>query len=115
MSTFERGVFRTLGGHWMTSESYMEQACGPSNVERNRERVRLYSQGAQLIFENAEALYNETQTLGTAGSLARAAALHQISMEECAKIDMLGAYTVSLLMGHEVDDARIARIFREHR
>jgi AbiV family abortive infection protein len=115
MSTFERGVFRTLGRHWMISESYMEQASGPSNVERNRERVCLYSQGAQLIFENAEALYNEAQTLGTAGSLARAAALHQISMEECAKIDMLGAYTVSLLMGHEVDDARIARIFREHR
>jgi AbiV family abortive infection protein len=52
------------------------------------ERLRAYSRGAQLIFENAEALYNEAQTLGQSGSFARAAALHQISMEECAKIDL---------------------------
>ncbi len=78
-------------------------------------RVRKYSSGAQVIFENAEALYNEAQLIGNTGALARAAALHQLSMEECAKIDMLGAYATSLLAGHGVDDEVIARVFREHK
>jgi AbiV family abortive infection protein len=79
------------------------------------ERIQCYRNGAQMIFENAEALYNEAQTLGTAGSYARAAVLHQLSMEECAKIDMLGAHLTSILMGHPVDEALIERKFREHR
>jgi hypothetical protein len=45
-----------------------------------------------LIFENAESLYKEAEALRQAGFLARAAFLHQISMEECAKIDMLGGW-----------------------
>jgi AbiV family abortive infection protein len=85
------------------------------DVSANGDRLRGYSRGAQLIFENAEALYNEAQTLGQSGSLARAAALHQISMEECAKIDMLGACATSILMGHEVDDDHIAKAFRDHK
>jgi hypothetical protein len=62
----------------------MEQQNADPDFDRDLERVRQYSRGARLIFENAEALYNEAQTLGLAGCLARAAALHQISMEECA-------------------------------
>jgi AbiV family abortive infection protein len=93
----------------------MERQDAKPDVSPNVERLRGYSRGAQLIFENAEALYNEAQALGQSGSLARAAALHQISMEECAKIDMLGACATSILMGHEVDDDHMAKVFRDHK
>ena len=79
------------------------------------ERVRRYADGAELIFANAEALYNEAQILGQARSFARAATLHQISMEECSKIDTLGAAATSILMGHDVDEERLATAFRDHK
>ncbi|MGH8196375.1 MAG: AbiV family abortive infection protein [Woeseiaceae bacterium] len=60
-------------------------------VDHNIERVRRYADGAALIFTNAEALYDEAQLLGQAGRFARATVLHQISMEECSKIDTLVA------------------------
>lgn len=78
-------------------------------------RLREYSRGAQLIFENAEALYKEADTLREGGFLARAAFLHQISMEECAKVDMLGGWATMLLMGNVVDDKLIAQQFRDHK
>src|ERR1700748_3195906 len=78
------------------------------------ERIRKFSDGAKVIFENAEALYNDAQTLGRAGSFARAASLHQISMEECAKIDILGAYATSILMGVKIDEGRLAKSLRKH-
>ena len=86
-----------------------------SAIETKIERVQRYSRGAQLIFANAEALYNEAQTLGERGSFARATVLHQISMEECAKIDTLGAAATSLLLGHKVDEEKIVEKFREHK
>jgi AbiV family abortive infection protein len=79
------------------------------------ERLREYRRGAQLIFENAEELFKEADTLRQAGFLARAAFLHQISMEECAKVDMLGGWATMLLMGAMVDDQQIARAFRDHK
>jgi AbiV family abortive infection protein len=79
------------------------------------DRVRTFSDGARIIFENAEALYEEAQILGQGKSFARAATLHQISMEECAKIDILGAHTVSLLVGHDIDDDHMGKIFRDHK
>ncbi len=36
-------------------------------------------------------------------------------MEECAKIDMLGAWAVSWLLSGEVDEEAIARSFRDHK
>jgi AbiV family abortive infection protein len=79
------------------------------------EQVRRYASGAELIFANAEALCNEAQILGQAGSFARAATLHQISMEECSKIDTLGAAATSILMGHDVDETKLATALRDHR
>ncbi len=93
----------------------LEQAGPKPDASAMLDRVRTYSDGARIIFENAEALYEEAQNLGQAKSFARAAALHQISMEECAKIDMLGAYTVSILTGHDIEDERIGKIFRDHK
>jgi AbiV family abortive infection protein len=84
-------------------------------VEHNIERLRHYASGAAMIFKNAEALYEEAQLLGQAGHFARATVLHQISMEECSKIDTLGVAATSILVGHNVDEARLARAFRNHK
>ena len=84
-------------------------------VDRNIERVRRYADGVALIFTNAEALYDEAQLLGQAGHFARATVLHQISMEECSKIDTLGAAATSILVGYDVDETRLARAFRNHK
>ena len=84
-------------------------------ADRNIERVRRYADGAALIFTNAEALYDEAQLLGQAGHFARATVLHQISMEECSKIDTLGAAATSILIGGNVDETRLARAFRNHK
>lgn len=84
-------------------------------VDRSIERVRRYADGAALIFTNAEALYDEAQLLGQAGHFARATVLHQISMEECSKIDTLGAAATLILLGHDVDEACLASAFRNHK
>src|SRR5690606_37122363 len=79
------------------------------------ERVKRYADGAALIFANAEALYEEAQLLREAGHFARATVLHQISMEECSKIDTLGAAATSILLGSDVDETRLARDLRNHK
>ena len=79
------------------------------------EQVKRYADGAALIFTNAEALYDEAQLLGQAGHFARATVLHQISMEECSKIDTLGAASTSILLGHDVDEAELTKAFRNHK
>lgn len=84
-------------------------------VASSIERVRRYADGAALIFKNAEALYNEAQLLGQAGYFARATVLHQISMEECSKIDTLGAAATSILLGHGVDETHLTKAFRNHK
>jgi AbiV family abortive infection protein len=97
------------------TQSSMTKDNSRHKVASYMERVRCYADGAALIFQNAEALYGEAQLLGEAGHFARAAVLHQISMEECSKIDALGAAATSILTGHEVDETRLARAFRNHK
>src|SRR5260370_41359928 len=75
-----------------------------------REIVR----GAQKTFENAEALFKEASLLGNAGFLSRALFLHQISLEECAKIEMLGTYATSLLMGHNINFGKVRAAMVSH-
>lgn len=41
--------------------------------------------------------------------------LHQISMEECAKVDLLGAWATSLLMETPVDISKLARAMANHK
>lgn len=71
--------------------------------------------GAELIHTNAIALYSEAQTLGKSGAFARAATLHQISMEECSKVDILGGAVVSILTGNDFNEAQLTRSFRDHK
>jgi AbiV family abortive infection protein len=80
----------------------------------SKARLRRFIEGAELIHANALALYEEAQTLGKGNSFARAAVLHQISMEECSKVDTLGAAVVSILAGLDVDEASLAKSLRSH-
>jgi AbiV family abortive infection protein len=70
--------------------------------------------GAEKTFENAERLYFEAELLAKAGATARALCLHQISLEECSKIEKMGAWATSLLSGHKVDQNKILAAFRRH-
>ena len=70
--------------------------------------------GAEKTFDNAEKLYFEAELLAKAGSTARALCLHQISLEECSKIENMGAWATSLLSGLEVDQNKILAAFRRH-
>lgn len=73
-----------------------------------------FANGARKTFANAEALFGEAVTLHKAGALSRSLFLHQISLEECAKIDMLGGWATSLLMGHSVDIVRMTKAMSSH-
>jgi AbiV family abortive infection protein len=70
--------------------------------------------GAVKVFANAESLFTEATLLANAEAWARALFLHQISLEECAKIEMLAAATTQLLMGHAVNLAPLRRAFSRH-
>lgn len=77
--------------------------------------LREFKRGADLIFGNAEQLFHEAEALKKNGSLARSLFLHQISIEECAKIEMIGAWATSLLMGKGIDLETVASGFRSHK
>jgi AbiV family abortive infection protein len=70
--------------------------------------------GAEKTFDNAEKLYFEAVLLAKAGATARALCLHQISLEECSKIQNMGAWATSLLSGLEVNQNKILAAFRRH-
>jgi len=71
--------------------------------------------GAREAFSNAEKLYVEASLLHKNGALTRSLFLHQISMEECAKVDLLGGWATSLLMGTPVNVAKLARAMASHK
>ena len=70
--------------------------------------------GAERTLENAEQLYREAQLLTAARAVARALLLHQISLEECSKVDTLGAWAVSQLMGFAVDQKKLFAALSRH-
>src|SRR3977135_1309878 len=70
--------------------------------------------GAKKTFDNAEKLYEEAAILAKAGATARALCLHQISLEECSKIENMGVWATSLLSGLEVDQNKVLAAFRRH-
>lgn len=71
--------------------------------------------GAAKVLQNASDLYQEAATLHQTGALSRALFLHQISLEECAKIEMLGAWAVSVLAGIDVNEDKVASAFASHK
>ena len=52
-----------------------------------------------MAFLNAEELFQEASLLGSHGAICRALFLHQISLEECGKIEMLGGWATSSSYG----------------
>ena len=70
--------------------------------------------GAEKTFENAEKLYFEARLLAKSGATARALCLHQISLEECSKVENMGAWATSLLSGLQVNQNKILAAFRRH-
>jgi AbiV family abortive infection protein len=70
--------------------------------------------GARKVFANAEALYLEAKLLGDVAAISRALFLHQISLEECAKIETIGAWATSLLAGIAVDEKQVLAGFASH-
>jgi AbiV family abortive infection protein len=80
----------------------------------DRALLSILVRGAEKTFDNAERLYFEAELLAKAGATARALCLHQISLEECSKIENMGAWATSLLSGIEVDQNKILTAFRHH-
>jgi len=84
-------------------------------TDKNAALARHLIEGAEKIFANAEALYGEATILANSSAWSRALFLHQISLEECAKVDTLGAAVTSLLMGHDVNIEMLRQAFRSHK
>jgi AbiV family abortive infection protein len=72
------------------------------------------AEGAQKVFRNADTLYQEAKILGAAGALSRALFLHQISLEECAKIEAMGWWATSLLAGFPINQKKVVEGFASH-
>lgn len=70
--------------------------------------------GAQKVFENADRLFYEAGVLADVGAFPRGYLLHQISLEECGKIEILCSAILSHLIGKEVDVKSLSRVFRRH-
>lgn len=73
------------------------------------------AEGARKVFENASDLYKEAILLQDAGASCRALSLHQISLEECAKVDMLAAWATGLFVGQDLNRKNLQRTFADHR
>jgi len=82
--------------------------------KHDRAFLRVLVRGAEKTFDNAEKLYFEAEILTKAGATARALCLHQISLEECSKIENMGAWATGLLSGLEVDQNKVLASFRRH-
>jgi AbiV family abortive infection protein len=82
--------------------------------EIDRASLSVLVRGAEKTFDNAERLYFEAEILAKAGATARALCLHQISLEECLKVESMGAWATSLLSGLGVDQSKVLAAFRRH-
>jgi len=76
--------------------------------------VKALVRGAEKMFENAERLFFEAEALAKGGAIARPLFLHQISLEECSKINTLGAWAVSLLVGLDINQKKVLAAFGRH-
>lgn len=70
--------------------------------------------GARKTVMNADELFDEARLLADAGHVARALLLHQISLEECGKLEMLYVATAEVLRGQAVDMKQLCRAFSKH-
>jgi AbiV family abortive infection protein len=90
-----------------------EAAIGTAG-KPNQASLDILVRGAEKTFDNAERLFREAEILANGGAVARALCLHQISLEECSKVNSLGAWAVSLVLGFEVDQKKVLAAFGRH-
>ena len=83
--------------------------------KKRDEQLRTLADGASKSFVNAEALYREATILREHGCTSRALFLHQISLEECGKIEIIGGWATSILAGHKVDVSKLAKVMVNHK
>lgn len=91
-----------------------ESSVSDDEAKSDQASLDVIVRGAEKTLDNAEHLFFEAELLGKAGGVARALCLHQISLEECAKVDTLGAWGMSLVMGLEVDQKKVLAGFARH-
>jgi AbiV family abortive infection protein len=80
----------------------------------NRALFEALAEGAIKSHENAKSLCEEAALLREKGKLARAFFLHQISLEECAKIDLIGPWIIALFAGHSFDEKKLRGSLENH-
>lgn len=73
------------------------------------------ARGAKKAFENGDQLFQEALLLRANGALSRALFLHQISMEECAKVELFGSWATSLLMGAKLNANKLSDALASHK
>jgi len=71
--------------------------------------------GACLVYENAEELYYEAELLAENGALSRAYFLHQISLEECGKLEIIGAAIMDVVTESRFDEKLFRKNIRSHK
>lgn len=71
-------------------------------------------EGGLTTFGNARSLYEEAIILRERGKIQRAQFLHLISLEECAKFEMIGHLATSVSSGQEYDLKKFQKNIRSH-
>jgi AbiV family abortive infection protein len=90
------------------------QGAAEKTAKSGQASLDVLVRGAEKTFDNAERLFHEAEILAKGGAVARALCLHQISLEECSKVNNLGAWAVSLILGLEVDQKKVLAAFGRH-
>lgn len=73
------------------------------------------ARGAELSLENALQLQAEAVILTATRAFSRALFLHQVSLEECAKVDILGGWACSHLLGFPVNIRKVESALTSHK
>lgn len=71
-------------------------------------------EGAVKAIKNADELFDEARLLADASRIARALLLHQISLEECGKAELLYVSLAEVLRGQPVDLKQLAKVLARH-
>lgn len=71
-------------------------------------------EGAAKTIKNADELFDEARLLAGEGHVARALLLHQISLEECGKAELLYVSLTEVLRGQPIDLKKLAKVLAKH-
>lgn len=71
-------------------------------------------EGAAKTVKNADELFDEARLLAGSGHVARALLLHQISLEECGKAEILYVTLFEVLRGQPADTAQLSKVLTRH-